>query len=626
LPFDFGVGQVPDLPVATPPVTLRKPKLAALRSLALLAALSLLGAAQIDPNRYLEHIKYLASPELKGRGTGTPELDKAAEYIAAQFRAMGLRPVEADSYFQPFPVTTNARLGTHNRFEYSQRGRKKDLKLQDDFLPFNFSASGTLAGAGVFAGYGITAPEYHYDDYAAIDVKDKFVLVLRHEPQEADEKSVFDGKMFTEHAQFWSKAVNAKQHGARGLILISDRANHPGESDELEKFGRTVGPADAGILFLQVKAATAEAWVKDAGRNLDEIAKAIDQDLRPQSFALPDTLRVSATIELQREVKTTRNVAGYLPGLTSEYVVIGAHYDHLGLGEQFSMAPSQAGTAHPGADDNASGTAGVLELARWFAAQPKQKRGILFLAFAGEELGLLGSSYWTNHPDLPLDKAVAMINLDMIGRLRDSKVYIGGSGSGSTFKPLIEQTISKHHLNADFSGGSESGASDHTAFTSKQVPVLFFFSGLHGDYHKPSDTWDKINAPAAAELLAVVGEVTEQLLEAPDRPQFIRLAAPRPLGRVGGEPSGDRPWFGSVPDFGEVPTGVKFADVQEGSPAQKAGLRPGDILIEFDGKPIQNLYDFTYALRARKPGDQVTVKVLRTGNTIEAKVVLAPRK
>lgn len=603
-----------------------KTRLAISRVLGLLVALSLLGAADIDSKRYLEHVKYLASPELRGRGTGTPELDQAAEYIARQFRAAGLKPLSGTSYFQPFPVTTNARLGTRNRFEFALNGRKRILEAKKDFLPLNFSASGPAAGQVVFAGYGITAPEYNYDDYAGLEVKDKLVLVLRHEPQESDENSVFAGKLFTEHAQFWSKAVNAKMHGARGVILVADRASHRGEADELEKFGRAAGPADAGIVFVQVKAAIADAWFKQAGQNLEEIQQAIDQDLKPRSFAFPETLHASVSVEVEREIKTVRNVSGYLAGETAEYVVIGAHYDHLGLGEQHSLAPSQVGTTHPGADDNASGVAGIIELARWFGSQPKPKRGVLFLAFAGEELGLLGSSYWANDPQLPLANAAAMINLDMIGRLRDSKVYVGGTGTGSTLKALIEQTAPGHKLKVDFSGSYEAGSSDHTSFTSKQVPALFFFSGLHGDYHKPSDTWEKINAPAAAEVLNVVAEVAQKLMEAPERPEFIRAAAPRPRGRVGGEQSGARPWFGSVPDFGQNPQGLKFADITEGSPAHQAGLRGGDILIEFEGKPIQNLYDFTYALRAHKPGDEVTVKVLRGEQTIEAKVVLAQRK
>jgi hypothetical protein len=409
------------------------------------------------------------------------------------------------------------------------------------------------------------------------------------------------------------------------VILIADRANHHGD-DDLENFAAAVGPADAGIPFVQVKAAVAEEWCEAAGRKLDAVMAAIDKDLKPQSFALPENLRVDANLDLERAVKTVHNVAGYLPGLTDEYVVIGAHYDHLGLGEQFSMAPSLAGKAvHPGADDNASGTAGVIELARWFSRRPRPKRGMLFLTFAGEELGLLGSSYYVNHPDLPIGKAVAMINMDMIGRIREGKVYIGGAGTGTTLKNIVQEVKSRYDLNVDFSDAGGYGSSDHTSFTTRQVPVLFFFSGLHGDYHKPSDTWDKIDAPDAARLLSLVSEVALRLADDPARPQFVRVNEP-PAGIAAGGTGGYGPYFGSVPDFGETEKGVKFADVREGSPAAQAGLKPGDVMVEFDGKPIQNLYDFTYALRSKQPGDLVLVKVLREGTPVDARVTLARRK
>jgi hypothetical protein len=295
------------------------------------------------------------------------------------------------------------------------------------------------------------------------------------------------------------------------------------------------------------------------------------------------------------------------------------------MGDQHSLAPSQAGTkAHLGADDNASGTAGVLELARWFSAQPKPKRGILFLAFTGEELGLLGSSFYVNSPVLPIANAVAMINMDMIGRIRDGRVFIGGSGTGSTLKAVIDEARKGSDLKLEYSEQGGYGSSDHTSFTTKQVPVLFFFSGLHGDYHKPSDTWDKINAEGAAKLLNVIGSAAGALADAPERPKFVKVAdPPKPVSGGGG---GYGPYFGSIPDFAEVPNGVRFADIREGSPAAKAGLKGGDILVEFDGKEIKNLYDYTYALRARKPGDTITVKVQRDGQTVEAKVTLAERK
>ena len=591
------------------------------------AALAFGAAITIDPKLYLEEVKYLSSPELRGRLTGSPELEKAAGYLRAKYERFGLESV-GGSYEQAFQVTTDAKLGPGNKFSFTDKGKLVTLR-SGDFVPFNFSQTGKLTGTVVFAGYGITAPEYNYDDYAGLDVKGKIVLVLRHEPQEADPNSVFEGRTYTQHAQFASKATNAKMHGAAGVMLVMDRANHPGAADELEKFGVTAGPSNAGIPFVEVKEDRVDQWFADAGKPLAEIQAAIDKDLKPQSFAFPDTIKVDANLDVERAIKTVHNVMAYLKGQTSEYIVIGGHYDHLGLGGQYSLAPSLTGTIHPGADDNASGAAGVVELARWFAKQPPGKRGILFLNFAGEEQGLLGSAYYTDHPLLPLKDAVAMINLDMIGRMRDNRLYLGGTASGTTLKETIEKALPAHDVKVDYSGGPIEGSSDHTSFTAHQVPALFFFSGLHSDYHKPSDTWDKIDAPAAAKLLELVADIAQTLRDAPDRPAFVKVSAPsNPHGGDSnpGAVSGYGPYFGSVPDFAEGINGVKFADVRENSPAAKAGLKQGDIMVEFDGKPIANLYDFTYALRSKKPGDLVTVKVMRDGKALTVKCTLSRRE
>jgi aminopeptidase YwaD len=595
-------------------------------------ALALAGglfAAELNTGEYLGYVKYLASEQMRGRATGSPELEKAAAFVAGEFKKIGLEPFPDGRYYQDFEVTTAARLGPRNTLAYSSGHHKKTLKLQQDWIPLNLSAKARVSGNVVFAGYGITAPEYDYDDYAGIDVHDKLVLVLRHEPQEFDEHSRFDGKTYTAHAQIFSKAVNAKMHGARGVLLVNDVAAHSSDSDQLEKFGATAGPGNAGVPFVQIKAEAVGEWLELAGRNLTEIEQGIDQDLKPRSFELPASLKVDLDADVEREVKTVHNVGGYLPGASDEYVILGAHYDHLGLGEQFSLAPSMAGTVHPGADDNASGTAGVLELAHWLSTGMKHKRGVLFLAFAGEELGLLGSSFYVNHPELPLSKAVAMVNMDMIGRVRDHKVFVGGSGTGTTFQAMFRQVGPHHAIETDLTERAGYGSSDHTSFTTKQVPVLFFFSGLHADYHKPSDTWDKIDAPETIKLLDLIGDVMDHLADDPARPQFVRVAEPAPAhGQIAGSAkvSGYGPDFGSIPDFTELPNGVRFADIRPNSPAAKAGLKAGDILIEFDGKPIQNLYDFTYALRAKKPGQEVPVKVLRGDQTIEAKVLLTERK
>jgi hypothetical protein len=579
----------------------------------------------VSPQTYLSEVKYLASPELKGRATGSPELEKAAGYIAGLFKSFGLKPVSGNDYLQPFTVTVNAHLGPANSFSAEDAGSAATLHDGRDYVPFSFSSSAKVSGQVVFAGYGITANDLHYDDYAGLDVKDKVVLILRHQPQENNDKSVF-GKDLTSHATFAEKASNAKVHGARGVILINDTPAHPKETDKLLEFGTATGPTDSGVVFVQAKETDAVAWFKAEGRDLHQIEADIDKDLKPRSFAL-SKLTVNLSVDVEHDVKTVHNVEAYLPGTTSEYVIIGAHYDHLGLGDEHSLAPSQIGTIHPGADDNASGTAGVIELARWYSHQPKPKRGILFMTFAGEELGLLGSSYYVNHPLLPLKDAVAMVNMDMIGRIRDGKVYVNGTGTGSTLPKLINELPPPPGFKFDLSENLGYGGSDHMSFTIKSVPVLFFFSGLHGDYHKPSDTADKINAPDAAKLLGYVSEVVDQLDSEPGRPQFVRTAgAKEPSAGAAEGGSGYGPNFGSVPDFDEPPKGVRFADVIDGSPASKAGLKAGDILVQFDGKEIGNLYDFTYALRAKKPGDLVLVKVLRGSQTIEAKVLLTERR
>ena len=588
-------------------------------------------AADISPETYLRHVQYLASPALQGRATGTPELEKAASYIASQFHSAGLKPVAGSSFEIAFPAELGARLGLRNALRVKDGSQYRTLSEGTGFEPFSFSTTGTFSGEVVFAGYGITAKDLHYDDYAGIDVKDKIVLILRHEPQEKDDRSIFDGKKLTSHAEFVSKMVNAKMHGAKGVIWINDLQAHS-VSDKLEKFGFSGGPRDGGVFFVQMSAAEAENWFKAEGRDLWEVAADIDRDLKPKSFALTK-IKVDLAVDLIRETKTVHNVAAYIPGKTDEYIVIGAHYDHLGLGDEHSLAPNARGTIHPGADDNASGTAGVIELARYFSKQPQPNRGILFMTFAGEELGLLGSSWYVNHPILPLEKAVAMINLDMIGRIRQGRVFMSGLQSGTTFQKIFDETKVPEGLRLDQSGRNSgtnmNDASDHASFVAKQIPVLFFFSGLHSDYHKPGDTADKIDAADAVKLLDYIADLTERLDVADDRPQFVKAA--RPANPVSGHgdsapQAGYGPEFGSIPDFNEPPKGVRFADVRTDSPAAKAGFQGGDIMIEFDGKEIGNLYDFTFALRAHKPGDLVLVKVLRDSKIIEAKVLLTERR
>jgi hypothetical protein len=549
-------------------------------------------------------------------------LTRAQHLIEKRYKNLGLEPAGTNSYLQPFTVITGAHLKGKNNFAVLTANQKRELKAKQDFVPFSFSASGSVRGPLVFAGYGVSADEFQYDDYAGIDVKDKIVVVLRYEPPGFGVKGGNHG--MTQHSQLVTKAINARNHGAKALVLANGKLGD-GEEDLLTRFGSVSGPENAGIIFLQVKNEVLQGWLKGAGKSMAELQEQINASSKPASFALPENQTASLTVSIETTRATVNNVLAYLPGKTDEYVIIGAHYDHLGRGNFDSLAPSQIGQIHPGADDNASGTAGVLELARLLAPQKGQlQRGILFADFAGEELGLLGSAAWVQSPTRPLDKAVAMINMDMIGRIKDQKVYVGGVGTGSTLKAAVEQAQAGSGFKIEYSPGGYS-SSDHTSFVSKKIPVLFFFSGLHSDYHKPSDTWDKIDSESAARLLKVVGETGELLADAQERPAFLVVAEDNPGGRSGGG-GGYGPYFGSIPDFGQVETGVKFSDVKPESPAAKAGLKAGDILVQFGDKPIKNLYDFTDALRRSKVGDVVEVKVLREGKPVTASVKLEQRK
>jgi len=308
-------------------------------------------------------------------------------------------------------------------------------------------------------------------------------------------------------------------------------------------------------------------------------------------------------------------------------VVIGAHYDHLGMGDEHSLAQNPIGQIHHGADDNASGTAGVLELARLASMHPHAfKRSLMFMTFAGEELGLLGSNYFVNHPTVPLDSIISMINMDMIGRVNNMRLNVLGVGTSPDFKPWIEEFNKTVGLQINFSSGGHDG-SDHISFDGKKIPIMFFFSGLHGDYHRPSDTSDKINSNGAIKVLTLVARSIERLANTPKRPAYTVVHEQQSSSASSSANSGNAyaVYFGSIPNFGAEVKGVLFDDVHADSPAGKAGLKAGDILVEFDGKSIQNLYDFTFVLGNKKVGDVVSVVVQRNGQPLKVNVSLTAR-
>lgn len=485
---------------------------------------------RVNGDKLLDDIRYLTSAPLGGRNSGSPGLQKAAEYIAANFASAGVKPPPGLTGFrQEFPVTVGAGLKLGSRLAVITGGASHVLDLHTDYEPFAFSSSQTVRGTVVFAGYGISACEYGYDDYASLDVRGKIVVIFRHEPQEYEASSPFEGRVYTEHSQTFRKMLTAKAHGAAAVLLVNDMATHSGP-DNLEKLTALPSPGSAGLPFVGIRSGIVEEWFHKAGRDFAETQAEIDKSLEPQSFEVPG-LEVEIHTEVVNEQRTVANVVGFIPGQTSEYIIIGAHYDHLGNGEQFSLASENAGAMHPGADDNASGTAAVLAIARWFGAQPPMRRGILLVTFAGEEVGLLGSTWFTQNPPLPLRDAVAMINMDMIGRIREKSLTVGGLDTGTGLRAKVEAAGKGFPFELQTGSQAVYGSSDHTSFTAHGIPALFFFTGLHADYHRPTDTADKIDRKSTPLIADLVADIATTLAEAPDRPAF--------RGRSGGKSCSD---------------------------------------------------------------------------------------
>jgi hypothetical protein len=331
---------------------------------------------------------------------------------------------------------------------------------------------------------------------------------------------------------------------------------------------------------------------------------------------------------VKKRLTKTDNILGYLPGgdpqVGNEVVVVGAHYDHLGRGGPESLSPKTEGEIHHGADDNASGTAGILELAEAFAFQKNfLKRSLLFMAFSGEEEGTLGSSFFVKNPTIPFEKIVAMVNMDMIGRMKDSTLIVQGAGTSPIWRELVGKANEGIGLKIKFTDDGY-GPSDHSPFYAKEKPVLFFFSGTHTDYHKPSDTWEKINADGE-ELVLKLAYCTIDKIQALDTPLgYVRTKGDSV--RMGGGSGELRAYLGTIPDYSEELVGVKLSGVREGSPAEKAGIQSGDVIVRFGEKAIRNIYDYTYALGAYKPGEKVEIGLLREGKPLTLSVTLERRK
>jgi len=572
---------------------------------------SVLRNPEITAPEIQAHINYLASDELRGRMTGSPGARLAGQYLADRFRAVGLKPGgRGRSYFAPFGVVTGVKLGAPNRLSLRSESETTTAEVSKDFLPLPFSGNGEARGGVVFVGYGIAEPSLDYDEYAGINVRGKVVLILRYTP-DGDPH----GK-FANFAPLRYKLMTARAKGAAGVLFITGPASE--REENLGKLPAEGSFSNSGLPAAIVKRAVV-APLFAGGPSLRDLQTLMAHG-QPQSRRL-GRARAELVVNLAREKARARNVIGILRGsvarLRNQYVVIGAHYDHLGMGGRYSLAPGVK-AIHHGADDNASGTAGVLELAQYFARHPEAAgRSLIFVGFSGEEEGLLGSAQFVKKPPVPLKRIVAMINMDMVGRSRDGKVLVLGYKTSPAWSSVLKGAEGSFHITkkGDASGF---GGSDQQSFTATGIPVLFFFTGVHADYHRPSDTADKINSKAEARIVRFIAAVAQRISRLPERPQFVKVAEERPS--VGGFPVR----LGTIPDYSENPDGVRLSGVAKGGAAERAGVQAGDVIVEFMGKRIRNVEEYSAVLRTAKPNVETTMVVLRNGRRVTLKITPAP--
>lgn len=566
-------------------------------------------ALEVSAENVKRDVTFLASPELKGRLTGSPEGRRAAEYVAGQLKAAGLVTVPGmASFFQPFEFTARVTLAEGNGLTIAAAGKSTRYEPETDYAPTGFSDDADVKGAPVvFAGYGIKAADLQYDDYAGLDVKGKAVFIYKYGPEGDDPKS-----KFSLYYPLRYKAMIAREAGAAAVVVMSPDP----EDDEIMKLKTDRGFGTTGIPVLSAKRAVLETWVKSADKALPDLK---NPKASPLTFEVPGAT-LSVACRLNREKATGDNVVAWLPATspTDQTLVIGAHYDHLGLGIDGSLAASP-GQVHPGADDNASGTSGLMELARGFAKEEARGRNILFVAFGGEEMGTLGSSHFVKTPPVPLKSMVAMLNMDMIGRMRESKLTVGGAGTAAEWRPLLAASDTEGIVLTLNDDGY--GASDHSLFNGKGIPVLFFFTGAHAEYHRPEDRPETLDYPQEARVLRFVSRVANGVLAFPAPPAYVVVKS---SGKEGGR-GNFRVYLGTIPDFNEEVEGVRLAAVRPESPAEAAGIKAGDTIVRLGDKRIANLYDYTYALQEHKPGETAPVVVLRDGKEVTLEVTFGKR-
>lgn len=599
--------------------------------LAVLVVGSISGCASLLAERFQAHIDFLASDALTGRGVGTPGIEAGAEYIASQFESLGLEPAgDEGTYFATFSLTLERRLTDASRLAFSGDGEPR--RLHADFVPFAFSSNDEFTGGITFCGYGIVNPEKEWDDYNGIDLEGHVALMIRGEPESWADDQGFP----TKHAMLQNKVYNAKDRGAVGVFFVNAAAPE-GEPDTLTPF-EGHGANAYGIPAFHVTRTMGDDMLTSSGMEpLSTLQRRLDAGSFASGWLAHKT--VSGHAGFERVSAPTRNVQAMLAGAgphADEVVVVGAHYDHLGIAKPMMrrfkggkvVANSQEPEIHNGADDNASGVSGLIEIARMFTEGPRPDRSILFLAFTAEESGLHGSMNYVENPTVALDKTVVMLNMDMIGRMPPGarRVEVFGVGSGEGLSELLQREGRRAGLKIHPTG-DDGGRSDHAPFIRKQVPALHFFTGQHSDYHKPTDDSHLINAKGGAKVATLVYRVAREIADRPERPAFREVKSRTPKGKTDGPLPSYRVVMGLAPGYGDdgIP-GMKVEAVSPEGPADEAGMKPGDRIIRISHKKVDNVYDYMAGTRNNKPGDTVEVVVTREGKELTLSVKLAPAR
>ena len=540
-----------------------------------------------------ESVKALTTPEMEGRRSGTPGGDLAARQIADWLSAAGLRPGgDQGSFLQSFVLETSARPGPASSLDLLGPTPRR-LDTGREWIAHGGSLAGEVTGEVIFVGYGLDIADAGYDDYAGIDARGKIALALDGTPPHLTSARV----------SRLDRLIAAKRRGAAALLIVG------GELPPAEKTAVEVGLV-SGALTREA----ADLVLAPAGRTIADAARALAAARAPAPFATGT--RAHLRVEKVTDETRAANVIGILPGtdpaLASEAVVVGAHYDHLGRTD---------GVVYPGADDNASGTAVVVGLARAFAAAGGAGRTLVFVLFGAEELGLIGSRHYVSRPVVPLDRTVAMVNFDMVGRLEGRVLNVGGGDSGSRLRALVGSAAQLEGVSPEING-SPHGPSDHSRFYSAGVPVLFFYTGGHSDYHRPTDTADKIDAAGMARVAAVGARVVERLASEP-RPVYAQVARPARRQGGGGASTGALLGVVALPRPGN--DGLRLASVMPGTGAEKAGLREGDVIVRVAGIAVDGFEELRTLIRDRKPGDSISVLYLRAGEPHLTSATLGPR-